>query len=177
MSFASSTMAALSAVPAALAAARPRPSDHDQRPQRTKEPPAVSVLPAPSCPAPAPAPASSSASPWDVRHGRIMRPRQPPHHTDLRPPRGCFKVTGSKGLSVRFAAEARCVILGDVVPPRPPRRRPPPPPPSRPPPPPPPPRPTDPDDADTHAPDPDKPPADRSVRWGPPLAPVPWKPR
>ncbi|KAG7293921.1 hypothetical protein NEMBOFW57_003981 [Staphylotrichum longicolle] len=141
MSFASSTMAALSAVP------RPRcrpppPSDHNQRPQRTKEPPA------------------------------------PPHHTDLRPPRGCFKVTGSKGLSVRFAAEARRGPAPSAAPPSAPS------PPSRPPPPP-------PDTASSssspaadrprrcrHArPDPDKPPADRSVRWGPPLAPVPWKPR
>ena len=93
--------------------------DHHQRHERDA---AAGPPPSTVCPPP---PLSFSGSFWDLKYGRIQRPRVPPHCRDLEPQKSSFKTSTAppKGLSVRFADEARCVISGDVVAPRPSRPR------------------------------------------------------
>jgi hypothetical protein len=63
----------------------------------------------------------------DLVFGRIGVPRPAPHTEGLQPRKSCLKTsTGGKKTSVRFSAEVRCLITGDVteVRPREPIRRP-----------------------------------------------------
>lgn len=116
----STTVVSASASPVAVPEGHhPRDDHHHQRHERDAaagpSPSAVSSSPPPRFP----------GSPWDLKYGRIQRPRLAPHCLDLEPQKSSFRTTttGPKGLSVRFADEARCVISGDVVAPRPPRPR------------------------------------------------------
>ena len=109
----STTVVSASASPVAV------PSDHDDDQRHERDAAAGPCHPA-VCPPP---PLSFAGSYWDLKYGRIQRPRVPPHCLDLEPQKSSFKTSTAppKGLSVRFADEARCVISGDVVAPRPPR--------------------------------------------------------